>query len=525
MSSRSRVLVTGLLLTVLAAPVAAAEPSSGPSVGPSMAPPPVTTPSGSFDPYRQTITWTDCKDAEPGSAGCATVIVPIDHADPSLGTTTIALRRRQATGEKRGTLFINPGGPGESGVAFVGGFSTFVPAALKDAYDIIGFDPRGVGASDPLTCTDTAGIDAIQAASLDASDPAAIARLTSLFADLAKGCLTTNPDLARHMTTVETAKDLDILRAVMGEEKLDYYGGSYGTFLGATYAALYPDRVGRMVLDAAMDPSLSDKEIRLVQAGGFQLAFEDYLADCLANSCPLGSSKDEVEQKVTRLLADTATNPLPTGDPKRPLTQSYALFGITAALYAQNQWPALTEGLVAAFGGDGTILMGLADGINDRGPDGYDDNLTQANAAINCLDAPLKPAPATSPTLEDFRKASPLFGTLVAGFAEACDDWPIAPTVSAPDYTAHGAPPILVVGTTGDPATPYASAVKLAEVLESGVLLTRDGEGHGAYLSDNTCIVAAVTSYLVEGTVPADGTECAAPAASSSPVLSSPSPS
>ncbi len=265
--------------------------------------------------------------------------------------------------------------------------------------------------------------------------------------------------------------------------------------------------MGRIVLDGAEDSSLSQGELRLTQAAGFQLAFEDYIADCLSGTCSLGSSKEDIEQKVADLLTATATEPLKTDDPERSLEQALALCGITGPLYAQDEWPSLTDALVDAFGGDGTKLLAISDSINERGTDSYSNNLNQVNAAINCLDATLKPEPATSPTEDDFVKASPLFGRLVAGFSAQCDEWPIKPTVEAPDYTAAGAAPILVVGTTGDPATPYDSAVKLAETLESGVLLTRDGEGHTAYLSGNSCITEAITGYLVDGTVPKDGTE------------------
>lgn len=468
--------------------------------------------TAAFDPYAQTIAWADCDAEGPGSDECATVTVPIDYSDPAAGTTTIALEKQSATGSKQGTLFINPGGPGGSGVEFLPAFSFLAPGALGNAYDIIGFDPRGVGASDPLGCIDAEGLDELLAASLDAGDPAAVEQVRSLYADMAEGCLETNPQLAQHVTTVETARDLDVLRALVGEEQLDYYGASYGTYLGATYAALFPERVGRMVLDGAADPSLSQAEMRLVQGGGFQLAFEDYVADCLTADCPLGASLEEVEQKVADLLEATATEPLATDDPDRPLTQSFALYGITAPLYSQDQWPVLTEALVAAFGGDGSQLLAIADLDNQRTAEGYANNLTQVNAAINCLDTPLKPEPATTPTLDDFVAASPLFGRLVAGFAAQCDAWPIEPTVEAPDYTAAGAAPILVVGTTGDPATPYESAVKLADELESGVLLTREGEGHTAYFSGNVCISDAITGFLVDGTVPEDGTECAASA-------------
>jgi pimeloyl-ACP methyl ester carboxylesterase len=457
-----------------------------------------------FDPYAQTLDWTECDSGE-----CAEAIVPIDYADPSAGTTTIALARQQATGEKIGTLFINPGGPGGSGVDFLGAFALLVSPEVSDAYDIVGFDPRGVGASDPLGCLDTEDLDTLLATDVDPDDPTSVEAYAALVEGQAEACLATNPQLAQHVTTVETAMDLDVLRALVGDDQLHYYGASYGTFLGATYAALFPEHAGRLVLDGAMDPSLSAAQTALRQAGGFQLAFDDYAADCVANECEVGGSVDKIEQQVIDLFATTQDSPLPTDDPDRPLTQALAFYGIAEPLYSQELWPVLTDALVAASDGDGTTLLALADEYNQRTPDGYATNLQQANSAINGLDCKIAPEPESTPTEDDFLAASPLFGAIVFGYVEVgCDAWPIVPTVDAPDYTAEGAAPILVVGTTGDPATPIQSAEKLADQLDSGVLLIRDGEGHTAYFSGDTCISDIIDAFLVDGTVPEDGTEC-----------------
>ncbi len=479
-----------------------------------------SAPGGSddVDPYQQTLAWGDCEGGEEGSEEleaafeCATATVPIDYADPSAGTTTIALKRLPATGDKQGTLFINPGGPGGSGVEMAFFFSLLASEGLKDVYDIVGFDPRGVGASDPLGCLDTASFDELLATDVDPADADSADRYAALVQAQGEACLQTNPQLAQHVTTVETAMDLDVLRALVGDETLHYFGASYGTFLGTTYAALFPDKAGRLVLDGAVDPSLSLTQAGLRQAAGFQLAFEDYVADCLTADCPLGSSMEEIEQKLADLLDAVVDEPLDTADPERPLTQALAFYGIAGPLYAQFEWPFLTSSLVEAFAGDGSELLANADVYNNRGTDGYLTNQAQANTAINCLDAPLHPEPEVTPTEEDFVAASPLFGDITYGYLEVgCMSWPIEPSVEAPDYSAPGAPPILVIGTTGDPATPFASARKLADTLESGVLLIRDGEGHTAYHQGNACIDEAVDAYLVDGVVPADGTECPAP--------------
>jgi pimeloyl-ACP methyl ester carboxylesterase len=500
-------LATIIAALLLAACIAPAPPLLISPAAPAATEAPAAQPSQSgFDPYAQSLEWAECAGYE-----CAKATVPVDYDDPSAGTTTIAMKRWKATGDKIGTLFINPGGPGGSGIEFLSAFRLLVAEQVAAAYDIVGFDPRGVGASDPLGCLDTKDLDTLLATDVDPDDQASVDAYSELVAAQGEACLATNPKLARHVTTVETAKDLDVLRALVGDEQLYYYGASYGTFLGATYAALFPDKVGRLVLDGAMDPSLSAIQGSLRQAGGFQLAFDDYAADCVANACPLGGSVEEIEQRVGDLLAATADEPLATDDPDRPLTQALAFYGIAEPLYSELEWPLLTAALAAAFDGDGTALLASADQYNQRSADGYASNLQQANSAINCLDAQITHEPDSTLTEDDFLAASALFGAIVYGYAEVgCDAWPIEPTVEGPDYTAAGAGPILVVGTTGDPATPIESARKLADLLESGVLLIRDGEGHTAYFSGNTCITEAINAYLIDGTVPEDGTECGA---------------
>ena len=437
------------------------------------------------------------------------MIVPIDYADPSQGTTAIALAKRAATGQKRGTLFVNPGGPGRSGIQYLEYFPE-VPA-LNAIYDIVGFDPRGVGQSDPLGCLDAAGEDALIAANLDPRHPEDLQQSIVLLREEGEACLRTNPRLARHVTTVETAKDLDVLRAVVGDDSLNYFGASYGTYLGATYAALFPERVGRLVLDGAVDPSLTPEQEALNAAKGFQTAFEAFADDCLAAPpCALGSSRDEIVTKVSDLITGLHAQPLKTDDPERPLTQWLGYLGIIAPLYAESVWPELNRALVLAFDGFGTALLDLADWLMARTADGYSTNAVDASFAINCLDYPLKPS-GPPPAESEFLEASPVFGQMLYGTALAgCDGWPITPTVPAPDYSTPAAAPILVVGTTRDPATPYANAQKLAELLPTGVLLTRDGDGHTAYGQGNDCIDDAIDAFLIDGTIPADGATCPA---------------
>jgi pimeloyl-ACP methyl ester carboxylesterase len=301
-----------------------------------------------------------------------------------------------------------------------------------------------------------------------------------------------------------------VIRAVLGDDKLDYFGASYGTFLGTTYAALFPDKVDRFVLDGALPPNLNSMEIGEVQTQGFQTAIGDYINDCVRQSlaCPLGSTADAAKGRLRQLLVDTDQNPLPTDDPSRPLTQDLAFFGIVAPLYRQSSWHLLTDALSAALAGNGQALLTLADAYFGRQDGRYVLNLFQANQAINCLDEQVAGGPTSIPE-STFVADSAIAGDIMYGLsARGCGDWPLRTTLTPPDYSAPGTPTIVVVGTTRDPATPHIWAQQLKMTLSNAVLLTRDGEGHTAYTSGNPCIVASVNAFLVDGVVPADGKQC-----------------
>jgi pimeloyl-ACP methyl ester carboxylesterase len=302
---------------------------------------------------------------------------------------------------------------------------------------------------------------------------------------------------------------MDVLRAALEESHLTYFGASYGTKLGATYAELHPDRVGRFVLDGAVDVSLDARELGLQQAGGFETAITAYVDDCIAisSSCFLGDTTEEGLATITGLLDDIEDQPLPAGD--RELAVGNAFYGIITPLYNADYWYILSAALKGALDGDGAQLMQLADLYSSRGPEGYTDNSMEAIYAINCLDDPTSiPARKVPSQYAAFEQASPTFGRVFAWSLAGCSGLEAESTVEPLDIRAEGAAPILVVGTTRDPATPYAWAEALAEQLESGVLLSRDGDGHTAYNSSNECIDTAVEDYLVEGVVPDDGTEC-----------------
>jgi pimeloyl-ACP methyl ester carboxylesterase len=457
--------------------------------------------------YEQKVEWEECGRGQ----DCAEVDVPLDYANPGDDTVTLQLRRRPAEGEARGTLFVNPGGPGASGVDFT---SYFVDEAGEDVlenYDVVGFDPRGVGTSEPLECLDTEALDRYVSSDPDPDDAAESENFIAYVRGLGKGCVRNSGALASHVSTQEVARDLDVLRGVVGDEKLTYYGASYGTYIGATYAELFPEQVGRMVLDGAVDPTLSNTDANLEQARGFETALRAYAADCVKQgACPLGESQDAVVERIGQLLQDLDESPLPTNDPERPLTQALGFYGVALPLYDEGSWSFLTQALEGALAGNGSVLLLFADQYLSRTEDGYADNSAEVISAVNCLDRPTETTAAdVEATIPDFEKASPTFGRVFAWSVAGCGAWPArSPLEPLESYDAEGAPPIVVVGTTRDPATPYEWAVSLADQLSSGVLVTRDGDGHTGYGQGNDCVDSAVDEYFVQGEVPAEDLQC-----------------
>jgi pimeloyl-ACP methyl ester carboxylesterase len=416
-----------------------------------------------------------------------------------------------ASGDRQGALLTNPGGPGASGLDFVDQAKDMFGKDVLAAYDVVGFDPRGVGKSTPVTCLDDKQKDAQLAAWYPDTTAGLAAGLKDSKAWAAACAANTGPILG-HVDTQSAARDMDMLRADLDQSKLDYLGFSYGTQLGATYAGLFPDRVGRMVLDGAIDTTLSAAQTTQQQAVGFEHALRDYVQDCQSGKgCPLPGGVDAGMARIKALLTQTEGQPLPTGDASRPLTATLAFYGIAVTLYSKDSWPYLTSALSEAITkGTGSQLLSLADFYNDRNSDGtYKDNSAEAFRAVGCLDDPGATDLATmKQQAADIEAAAPTVGSFFTYGGIACKPWPYPQVKQEFDVHAKGAPPIVVVGTTGDPATPYAWAQGLAKTLDSGVLLTYQGEGHTAYRRDNTCVASAVGSFLVNDKVPADGTTC-----------------
>ncbi|RCV51411.1 peptidase S33 family protein [Marinitenerispora sediminis] len=484
-------------------------------------PDPVPGPLADF--YEQEVSWRSC---ERGAFECATIAVPLDYDEPDGERLDIAVMRLPASGADRiGSLVINPGGPGGSGLDYARAAGRVISDQIRERFDIVGFDPRGVGKSDPLHCLDRPDLDDYlgggrqSEAGADPADltPDEVDELAEDNEEFAEACERRSGNLLEHVRTENVARDMDVLRAVLGDEKLTYLGKSYGTFIGAMYAQQFPERVRAVVLDGALDPSLNGLEMSVQQARGFHTALRAFVADCLERSdCPLsdgaGSTVDEGVERLSELLDRAGEQPLRStlGD-GREVTRARVQMGLLAALYSDAYWPEVRSALNDAFeDGDGTGLLRLGDRLYGREGRNYE-NMTAALVSVNCADHESPRDIGTyQAAAEQAAEDSPIFGPSLAWSALPCAFWPehaVAPTMQ---ITAAGAPPILVVGTTRDSATPYEWSKSLARQLESGVLLTRDGDGHTGYRMGNACVDQAVDTYLLRAEPPRNGTVCQA---------------
>ena len=503
------VAVTALLLTGCSG--AADPPPSAEAAKETVQSPSVTSPrprtSGPLARfYNQQPKWRDChRDFQ-----CARVAVPINYAEPDGRTIRLAVLRLPAGDQPKGSLVVNPGGPGASGVTYALNAERAVSDDVRERYDVVGFDPRGVGRSAGLDCVSDRELDRLLAIDGSPDTPSEERATAEAWSALGAGCLEDRPELTAHVSTQDAARDLDVLRAVLGDRKLTYLGKSYGTYLGATYAELFPKRVDRLVLDGMLDPAASGAEVAAGQAEGFQRALRAFLDYCVPReSCPLDGNADDAQRQLGALLDRIDRQPI-DGFGGRQVTESLAVLGIAVAMYDQSSWPLLEEALDGALGGDGAMLLTLADYYSDRGPGGkYSTNAMEAIYAVNCLDRPeASELSAYRSAARRLDRLSPVFGRFIAWGSLGCRDWPVPPVSEPHAITAKGAKPILVVGTTRDPATPYRWAVSAAKQFESGRLLTYVGDGHTAYRRGSDCIDDAVDAYLLRGSLPAEGTRC-----------------
>ncbi|KZS86034.1 alpha/beta hydrolase [Mycobacterium persicum] len=473
----------------------------------------------------QPVQWTPCRSSNPavkipGGALCGKLAVPVDYGHPDGDIAALALIRFPATGDKIGSLVINPGGPGESGIEAALGVFQSLPKRVHERFDLVGFDPRGVASSRPaLWCNSDADNDRLRAEPQVDYSPAGVARIEEETRQFVSRCVAKmGKEFLANVGTVNVAKDLDAIRAALGDDKLTYLGYSYGTRIGSAYAEAYPQRVRSMILDGAVDPNADPIEADLRQAKGFQDAFNDYAADCAKDgSCPLGNDPAkavDVYHSLVDPLVDPnnlqVSRPARTNDP-RGLSYSDAIVGTIMALYSPNLWSHLTDGLSELADHRGDTLLALADMYMRRDSHGHYTNATDARVAINCVDQP--PITDRAKIIDEDRRSRELAPFMSYGKFTGdaplgtCAFWPVPPTSKPHAVSAPGLVPTVVVSTTHDPATPYKAGVELANQLH-GSLLTFNGTQHTVVFQGDSCVDDYVTAYLIGGTTPPSGAKC-----------------
>ncbi len=455
-------------------------------------PSPTAGESDGFTP--EPIEWDEC-----GGAECATLDVPLDYAEPDGELIEIYVVRTPATGDRRGALFANPGGPGAGGAEFAEQLAFILPEEITESFDIVGVDPRGVGGSTPIDCGGSATELYAVYSSIDSpEDETALLEISQQYAD---DCGEKHGDYLPHVGTREVAQDMDAVRTAMGDDQLSYLGFSYGTAIGQVYADLFPDRVRSMVLDGVVDLGPTGLELAADQAAGFETALDRFVEFCdAAEGCAIAGESLAAVEEVLALAEQPGGIPAPDAD--RPAGPGEANLGISYALYSESLWASLDSALAAARGGDGSELVELADGYIGIGD-------FEIYFAVNCIDFawPVGDPGAFLAAAKATAQASPHFGEALVNDYIRCVAWP-APPVPLETTTAPGAPPILVISTTGDPATPYQAGVDVAETLESGVLITNEGDGHTVTADGKPCIDDLVIAYLVDNIIPDDGIVC-----------------
>ncbi|MBM3689902.1 MAG: alpha/beta hydrolase [Actinobacteria bacterium] len=485
-----------LLLTALSCALATAGPG-GPAAAQAGAP------EAAGANQAPPLEWEPCG----GDTECAGLIVPLDYAAPDGATLTIAVSRVRASGERRGAIIVNPGGPGMPGTSYAANLSSELPPEIGEVYDFVGFDPRGVGDSSKIVCMTQRELRAWTRLDATPDTVAEARRFARIARSFGSQCLEAAGGLLPHVGSRDTARDIDMLRAALGDDRLHFIGGSYGTYLGVMYADQFPERVGHLVLDGAIDPRVDQVGLTDRQITGFDEAAARMAAWCAARgSCPVpGRTTQGVIRNINRLLEDLDAGDLPVS--KGPsLRQQEAIVGILAGLYGRNSWRLTIYAIGRALDGDGTVLASMSRSFPTSQPPFY-----SAFLAVSCVDSPAPPGRGQVSRWARERAGNtrvPEIARFLAWGVLPCSTWPVHADEPPGPVRAVGAPPILVIGTTHDPATPMRWARSLARQLDSGALLTHASDVHTAIGSRSPCVTRAVAAYLLDDRLPRPGTVC-----------------
>jgi pimeloyl-ACP methyl ester carboxylesterase len=452
-----------------------------------------------------TIDWSPC-----GNVECGKLTVPLDHAQPGGRVITLALARLPAAGKRIGVLLTNPGGPGGSGVQLVRDAAGQFPQDIRNAFDIVSWDPRGLGPDQPVQCLDD--LDAFYAVDREPQSPAAVAQNVTASRDFVDACRQHSKDLLPHLATVETVRDLDAIRAALGEQQISYLGFSYGTLIGALYADRYPSHLRAMVLDGVVDPARSYRQSAIDQADAFDASLDAFFEHCRNDtSCAFARGGDPAKA-YGDLVGLVRSEPVPgkVDGEARMLGPGELDIGVASALYlGADGYDVLASALAQTASGDSTKMLQLSDAYTGRRKGGKYTNETGVFYATSCLDAPSPAKVAGVQRLADeAARSAPHFGATTVWLGLPCTLWPVPAQGEVAAISAPAAPPFLVVGAIHDPATPYPWALSVSKAMRTATLLTVDGTSHTSYARGNSCVDDTVDRYLIDLTVPARGNRC-----------------